>query len=170
MARCDSYAFGNCTQGACEDAPWIPEGLGDGGDWAANAAARGLEVTMAPTVGSVVCYCRGDGYSVFGHVAYVVAVGGDGRFEVHEMNFVGFDEWDYRWSTMGDVCGFILAPGQQPGRGANEPVGGAPAPNPGVPWQPVAAFEAVRSWTRDLGAELYGRANNVGQLADELPA
>jgi len=169
MARCDSYAFGNCTAGACQENPWIPEGLGDGGDWAFNAPAHGLAVTMNPTVGAVVSYCRGHGYSEFGHVGTVVAVGNDGRFLVHEMNFVGFNTWDSRWSSTYDVCGFILPPGATPGRGANAP---GPAGGGGsglVPWAPTAAWEAVRDWTQHLGAELYGRALNVANLADRLP-
>lgn len=170
MARCDTYAYGNCTQGACLDNPWVPEGLGDGGDWAAHAAARGLMVSMQPTVGAVVSYCRGGGYSQWGHVATVVQVAADGRFEVHEMNFVGFNTWDYRWSTLYDVCGFILPPGVQPGRGAGVSLSGEGGSASGVPGAPIAAYEAVRAWTRDLGAELYGRALNVGNLADRLPA
>jgi len=168
MGRCDSYAPGNCTAGACQDNPWVPDGLGDGGDWAANALARGLVVVMTPTPGSVVCYCRGDGYSEFGHVGSVVAVSGDGTFEVHEENFLGLFELDYRWSTMHDVCGFILPPGGAPGQGSSQ-VGGGPGGTAwGIPWQPVTAWDNVRTWTRDLGGELYGRSLNVSQLADQL--
>lgn len=125
MARCDSYAFGNCTMGACELAPWIPEGLGDGGDWALDYIKVGGQVTQVPTPGSVVCYCRGDGYSEFGHVAYVLQVYTDGTFLVREMNFAGFNLYDDRVSNQGDVCGFLLPPGGQPGRGS-APIGGGP--------------------------------------------
>lgn len=168
MGRCDSYAGGNCTAGACQENPWVPDDLGDGGDWAFNAHERGFQVTRVPTVGAVVCYCRGDGYSVFGHVATVVAVSGDGRFEVHEMNFVAFDTWDYRWSTDSDLCGFILPPGATPGRGAGligpDAGGGAW----GLPSEPILAWESVRQWTRDLGAEVYWRARNVISHADQF--
>jgi surface antigen len=169
MARCDSYAFGNCTQGACLDNPWIPDGLHDGGDWAFNAIGFGLSVTMVPTVGAVVSYCRGHGYSDFGHVGTVLQVAADGRFLVREMNFVAFDAYDDRWSTAYDVCGFILPPGAQPGRGANAPGPVGAGPSGLVPWAPIAAFENVRAWTKDLGAELYGRALQVSNLADQLP-
>lgn len=121
MARCDTYAFGNCTWGVCELAPWVPEGLGDGGDWAANAPSHGLQVTEVPTFGSVVCYCRGNGYSDFGHVGYVEAIYRDGTFLVKEMNYIAFDGYDERVSNMSDVCGFILQPGTAPGQGAGPP-------------------------------------------------
>jgi len=169
MARCSSYAFGNCTAGACADNGWIPEGLGDGGDWAANAAARGFQVTMVPTVGSVVSYCRGDGYSQWGHVASVVAVAADGSFEVHEMNFAAFNAYDYRWSNGHDVCGFILPPGAQPGQGASAGLTGPGGGPFGVPAAPIAAWEAVRWWTRYLGADLYGRALQAQNMFNGFP-
>lgn len=124
MSRCDTYAFGNCTRGACELAPWIPEGLGDGGDWARDYLLRGGQVTQVPTPGSVVCYCRGDGYSVFGHVGYVLQVYPGGSFLVREMNFAAFNAYDDRVSSLGDVCGFLLAPGAQPGLGSAQAGGG----------------------------------------------
>jgi hypothetical protein len=168
MSECATYAPGNCTAGACEENPWIPEGLGDGGDWAANAAARGFQVVDTPVAGSVVSYCRGDGYSPFGHVASVVAVGQDGTFEVHEENFIGLFQFDFRWSSMGDVCGFILPPGSQLGQGSAQ-IGGGPGGSAGpLPWQPQAAWDNVRSWTNQLGAELYARSLNVANLADQL--
>lgn len=160
MARCDSYAAGNCTWGACSENGWIPEGLGDGGDWAQNAAARGFDVTGEPTVGSVVSYCRGDGYSQWGHCASVVDVGQGGSFEVHEMNYVGFGEWDYRWSGMGDVCGFILAPGMQPGGGGGGRGGGIP----GLPGQLHQAWQDVRNYSHDVAADLAARYVNSAGL------
>jgi len=170
MSRCDTYAPGNCTAGACSENPWLPEGLGDGGDWAANAAARGFQVVADPRVGSVVSYCRGDGYSPFGHVASVVDVAPDGRFEVHEENFIGLYQWDYRWSSQADVCGFILPPPGYQGQGAGV-TGGGPGGGAGpLPLAPQAAWEGIRSWTQHLGAELYGRALNVQNLADRLGA
>lgn len=125
MVRCSSYADGNCTDGACLLAPWIPEDLGDGGDWAANAPSHGLQVTMIPTAGSVVCYCRGDGYSPYGHCAYVERVNPDGTILVKEMNYVAFNQYDERVSTLSDVCGFILAPGMAPGQGGTGGQGAA---------------------------------------------
>lgn len=170
MARCDTYAPGNCTFGACADNPWLPEGLGDGGDWAANAAGRGYTVVAQPVVGSVVSYCRGDGYSPFGHCASVVRVAPDGRFEVHEMNFVALDTWDYRWSTDQDVCGFILPPAGTQGRGAALAGPGGAGTTWGIPAQPVAAWEAIRGWTRDTGAALYAAGVALINAADAIGA
>lgn len=167
MARCDTYSYGNCTWGCCQAAGWVPEGLGDAGDWAANAAARGWAVTQTPTVGSVVSYCRGDGYSFWGHCGLVLQVGSDGRFLVHEMNYSEFAVYDDRWSTLGDVCGFILAPGTSPGQ-----PGGPPAPSPtGVPPQiPGAlmlAWENVRAYTTTTADQLAGTFIQAQQLAGQ---
>jgi len=147
MTRCETYTPQNCTAGACELAPWIPERLGDGGDWAANYAARGGTVTMIPTAGSVVCYARGGGYSAFGHVAYVEDVYPDGTFLVREENFSGLGQWDERRSTMADVAGFLLAPGAVPGEvgtGSGEGPGGSTGA--GVPSQVNGAWEVLRWW------------------------
>lgn len=127
MARCDSYYYGECTYGACIDAGWIPDGLGNGGDWAANAGRFGLQVTDIPTVGAAVCYAAGDGYSSFGHCGIVRAVGVNGQFLVHEMNFVAFAQYDDRWSNTFDVAGFVLPPGVSPG---SSPAQGRGGPGP----------------------------------------
>lgn len=163
--RCDSYAPGNCTAGACQENPWIPDGLHDGGDWAINAALRGFAVTSVPTVGAVVSYCRGNGYSQFGHVGTVIAVSADGRFLVHEENFIGLYQWDSRWSTQADVCGFILPPGAQPGQGAGVVAPQSSGLGVGVPNEARIAWENVRYWTASLGADLDTRARNVVTLA-----
>lgn len=138
--HCDSYTFGNCTWGACQLRAWIPDGLGDGGDWAFNAPAHGLQVTMTPTVGAAVSYCRGDGYSEFGHCGIVDQVFPDGTFLVTEMNFFAFDVYDQRVSTMGDVCGFILPPGVSPGGPTGS--GGPPATSP--VWDVAHEFDKLR--------------------------
>lgn len=149
MARCDSYTPQNCTAGACEKAPWIPEGLGDGGDWAQNYQAQGGQVTMIPTADAVVCYARGDGYSAFGHVAYVDEVYDDGTFLVTEENFTALGQWDDRRSTMADVAGFLLAPGAVPGaRGTGSGQGSGGPTIQGIPSQVNGAWEVVRWWTQ----------------------
>lgn len=129
MGRCGSYTFGNCTWGVCQDQAWVPEQLGDGGDWAANWAARGGQVVGSPLAGTVVSYCRGGGYSDFGHVAEVVQVYDNGTFLVREMNFAAFDAYDLRVSNMHDVCGFLVPPGGPTGGGSNQtaPGGGGGA-------------------------------------------
>lgn len=131
MARCDSYYPGQCTAGACQLNGWVEDGWGNGGQWADSARAAGFDVTSTPTVGAVVCYCSGDGYSEFGHVATVTAVYADGTFEVREENYIGPYVWDNRDSQDYDVCGFILPPGVAAGstslvtqgQGAGTPTG-----------------------------------------------
>lgn len=163
MARCDSYIFGECTWGACEKAAWIPEDLGDGGDWALNAPAHGLQVTMVPTVGAVVSYGRSSAYSAWGHCGVVEDVTQDGHFLVREMNYVGFDVYDDRLSDMSDVVGFILPPGVQPG---TAPGGGAgpPGTTPGA---------VVDSWTRlqdELNNQAPARFMQWGDVFNALSA
>ena len=168
MSRCDSYTAGNCTWGACEENGWIPEGLGDGGDWAVHAAARGLVVVSTPVAGSVVSYCRGGGYSAFGHCGSVLEVAQDGRFLVREMNFVALGQYDDRWSSMADVCGFILPPGATgSGQGGPGPEGPAPG-TPGVPWQAVNAWEQLRQATQQLALERTGRVIGAYQLVQGI--
>ena len=150
MARCDSYYFGECTWGACEYAGWIPEHLGNGGDWAASAAAMGYAVTDIPTVGAAVSYAPSSAYSDYGHCGIVTAVYGDGTFEVHEMNYAGFDEYDDRRSSTFDVAGFVLPPGVSPGA-----QGGGQGMGAGPPW-----LNAFGSWYNV--ADLYN--NEIPQL------
>jgi CHAP domain len=163
MARCDSYYFGNCTWGCCEAAPWIPEGLGNAKDWAANAAARGLQVTGVPTVGSIVVYGGGPGYSPYGHCGQVLQVVSAERFLVHEMNYAGFDQWDDRWSNRYDVLGFILPPGAQPGGGAGAIQGSfAGADDAAVAWAELADF-FNRDWQR-FNNRAWAVAASAGHL------
>lgn len=129
MARCDSYVDGQCTKGACEYAPWVRDFWGNAYQWANAAAGDGLQLTSVPTVGAVVVYGAGDGYSDFGHVGVVTQLGPGGQFLVHEMNFAASFVYDDRWSNGFDVVGFILPPGTQPGAGA--PPGGQGGPGPG---------------------------------------
>lgn len=145
MSDCSSYYPGQCTAGACEwSGGWIPNYLGDGGDWAANYAAQGGGVTMDPTVGAVVCYARGDGYSDFGHVAGVTAVFADGTFQVHEMNYIAPYEWDDRVSSSYDVAGFLLPPGVAPGSGASLGRGSGPQGWPSGAQDFIAAYDQLR--------------------------
>lgn len=166
MARCDTYAPGQCTAGACEAAGWVPDGLGNGGQWAANAPSHGLQVTMVPTVGAVVSYCPGDGYSEFGHCGVVTAVYADGSFEIHEMNFVAAFVYDDRHSSSYDVCGFILPPGVQPGQGGAGPGGqGAGTDASGLP-NDFAGVWAEASWWMNTGVPIMiGQHDQAGRAA-----
>ena len=124
MARCDTYDYGECTYGACELSRWLPERLGNASDWLANAQADGLQTTSTPTVGAVVVYAGGTGYSPYGHCGVVIDAYSDGTFLVREMNYAQFGAYDDRRSTMSDVEGFILPPGVSPGQGGGMGAGG----------------------------------------------
>lgn len=146
MARCDSYTFGNCTAGACALAPWIPDWLGDGGDWAGSWRRLGGQVIYQPQPGTVVSYCRGDGYSQFGHCGYVEQVASTGLFLVREMNYVEFDAYDERWSNMQDVCGFLVPPGGLTGSGSSQggPSGAGGLDDVRAAWDQLAGW-----WNQD---------------------
>ncbi len=124
MAGEDTYDFGECTWYCAHDRWWVRGGWGNATDWAGNAARDGLQLTMVPTLGAVVDYAAGNGYSTFGHVAVVRQVYGSDSFLVSEMNYVAWDEVDERVSNLHDVEAFILPPGVQPGGGGPPPGGG----------------------------------------------
>ncbi len=103
------YAPGNCTWWVAYNRP-VPQDLGDAWQWLGNAAAHGLATSAEPTLGSIVVYGRGGGYSAYGHVALVIGVQ-PGSFTVSEMNYVGLGVVDERTSLWPDprhVEGFIL--------------------------------------------------------------
>lgn len=123
MAGQDTYDPGQCTWYVAGALAWVRGGWGNAGDWAANAQAQGFQLTLIPTVGAVVVYAAGDGYSLFGHCGIVESVDGQGLFTVAEMNFVAAFEVDHRQSNLYDVAAFILPPGVQPGQPPAGPLG-----------------------------------------------
>ena len=120
MAGAETYDFGECTWYVATEVAWVQGGWGNATDWVANAARAGFTISTEPMVGAVVVYAAGDGYSEFGHVAWVRSVYSPDSYQVSEMNFIGWDQVDYRVSNRYDVEGFILPPGSyvQPGGGA----------------------------------------------------
>jgi surface antigen len=74
----NTYYQGYCTWYAKQRRPDLPNMLGNGGQWVANAAARGYATGTAPRAGSIA--------EIPGHVAYVEAVNGDGTIVISEMN------------------------------------------------------------------------------------
>jgi surface antigen len=102
----NSFPFGQCTWWAAFNhrVTWN----GDAGDWLANAAAQSVPTSDSPSVGAVVVYRRGPAYSVFGHVANVVATS-PGHYTVSEMNYLGWGQVDTRTVSWPDpnVSGFI---------------------------------------------------------------
>lgn len=74
----NTYYAGYCTWYAKDRRPDLPNMLGNGGQWVANAAARGFATGSAPRVGAIA--------ETPGHVAYVEAVHGNGTITISEMN------------------------------------------------------------------------------------
>ena len=154
-ANIRGYIFGWCTWYCAQQCPWIPAGLGDAHTWAALAPDHGIEVTQIPTVGSVVCYGSGGGYSQLGHVAVVRAVYGLDSFEVQEMAYAAWDVVDERTSSMTDVVGFLLSPGTSAGVG--QPV--APPP-------PAQGLDGARAtWASLIDFIETGLPATIGKLA-----
>lgn len=77
----NTYYHGYCTWYAKEKRPDLPNMLGNGGQWSANAAAQGIPTGSTPRVGAIA--------EQPGHVAYVEAVNGN-MVTVSEMNYAGF--------------------------------------------------------------------------------
>lgn len=81
----NTYPVGQCTWGAKEAAPWVGNYWGNGGDWAASAAAQGYEVGTTPKVGAVIVWTDGG----YGHVGVVTEVGENGLIQIVESNYNG---------------------------------------------------------------------------------
>lgn len=79
----NTYGYGWCTWWAKEMRPDLPNGLGNGGEWAANAAAQGIATGYVARAGAIA--------EIPGHVAYVKSVSSDGRtMAISEMG------WNYQ--------------------------------------------------------------------------
>lgn len=80
-----SYPVGECTWGAKTLAPWAGDYWGNGGQWAASAAAAGFRTGSQPQVGAIACWNDGG----YGHVAVVTAVQSTTSVQVSESNYLG---------------------------------------------------------------------------------
>lgn len=80
-----SYPVGECTWGAKVLAPWAGDYWGNGGQWAASAAAAGFRTGSQPQVGAIACWNDGG----YGHVAVVTAVQSTTSIQVSESNYNG---------------------------------------------------------------------------------
>jgi surface antigen len=74
----NTYGYGWCTWYAKEMRSDLPNNLGNGGSWVANAAAQGIPTGSAPRVGAIA--------EQPGHVAYVESVNGN-MVTVSEMGY-----------------------------------------------------------------------------------
>ena len=80
-----TYPVGQCTWGVKTLAPWAGDYWGNGGQWAASAAAAGFRVGSQPQVGAIACWNDGG----YGHVAVVTAVQSSTSIQVSEANYLG---------------------------------------------------------------------------------
>ncbi len=104
--RFDAFPWGQCTWyvASLRDVPWN----GDAWAWAGNARAYGYSEGMTPQPEAIVVWGAGNGYSGYGHVAYVVAVTGPASFIVDEANYLGLGVVNQRQVTsLNDVEAFI---------------------------------------------------------------
>ena len=84
-SNASSYPIGQCTWGAKTLAPWAGDYWGNGGQWAASAAAAGFRTGSTPQVGAIASWDDGG----YGHVAVVTAVESTTRIQVSECNYDG---------------------------------------------------------------------------------
>ena len=75
--------------------------LGNGGDWAATAAAHGVLVNHTPSVGSVAEWASGSyGIGALGHVAVVEAVGPKDSYILISQQHISAEANDYDWTKI----------------------------------------------------------------------
>lgn len=84
-SNASSYPVGQCTWGVKTLAPWAGDYWGNGGQWAASAAAAGFRTGSTPQVGAIASWDDGG----YGHVAVVTAVESTTRIQVSECNYDG---------------------------------------------------------------------------------
>jgi surface antigen len=77
----NSYVWGQCTWHVKNKRPDLPNNLGNGGSWVANAASYGFSTGTTPRAGAV--------GEQPGHVVYVESVNADGTVNISEMNYAG---------------------------------------------------------------------------------
>lgn len=77
----NTYAWGYCTWYAKSMRPDLPNNLGNGGQWVANAARQGFATGSTPRAGAI--------GEQPGHVVYVKSVNKNGTVNISEMNYNG---------------------------------------------------------------------------------
>ncbi len=103
----DSFPWGQCTWyvASLREVTW----WGNADEWLGNAQSQGYSTGSTPKPGAIVVWGSGNGYSWYGHVAYVVAVVSPTDFYVDEANYNEIPgQLDSREvTTLSDVEGFI---------------------------------------------------------------
>lgn len=79
------YAWGQCTWGVKEMAPWAGNNWGNAGQWAVSAQVAGFTVGTVPVPGAIAVWMDGG----YGHVAYVTEVASETSIQVIESNVNG---------------------------------------------------------------------------------
>ncbi len=96
----NTYSWGQCTWYAKNRRPDLPNMLGNGGSWRANAAARGIATGSTPRAGAIA--------EIPGHVMYVEKVNGTGTINISEMNYNGgVGVVNYRTISINSISGYI---------------------------------------------------------------
>lgn len=112
-----SYCLRNCTSytAARLVSAGVPlnsvRGLGNGGNWYANAQNRGISVGSVPAVGAA-AVIPSTGSSDPGHVAYVTAVNPNGTINV--MSYNGLSEVPYQESNTNRYSHFVYFSSSSP--------------------------------------------------------
>lgn len=108
-AGCDSnpgpednrYCYRQCTWYAKERFPQIPNGWGNAGDWARNAAGR-YRVDGSPEVHALVTWGYNQIGGGYGHVAVIEEIR-EGRLRVAEYNYVPLTFTNTRWVSAAEA-------------------------------------------------------------------
>src|SRR5438067_10172954 len=107
----NTYPQDQCTWQVKNDAPWLPNYLGDASGWFARLKGQGYPISQVPVPGSVMIYKPGAGGSFLdGHVSYVTKVNRDWTVDVDERNWSKAGEQGQRYSVdwRNVVQGFAL--------------------------------------------------------------
>lgn len=98
QSKGNTYSPGYCTWGVKNWVSWVPNGWGNGNQWAGRASAQGYTVGSNPRIGDVAAARS------YNHVAVVFGVG-KGTVTIKEMNYKGrysvntrttpISEWQY---------------------------------------------------------------------------
>ncbi|HEX8753208.1 MAG TPA: CHAP domain-containing protein [Solirubrobacterales bacterium] len=122
-------------------------------NWGPDAIRRGYAVNSSPAVGSVAWSNAG----TFGHVAYVVAVGG-GNVTIEEYNHYGNGTYDKRTVPASAFTGYIhfkdqpAEPSPPPAPSPSPPPAPSPAPAPAPPTYAETTGGVTHTWTNYTNA------------------
>jgi surface antigen/uncharacterized protein YraI len=118
-AAVDPFPWGECTWWAALKRPDLfPAVRGNAGEWLAEAQHAGIPTGSTPAVGAVAVFLPYvGGAGLYGHVAYVEAVGANGKVTISEYNWKGYHVGPtIREVAAASISGFIYGgPVRTPG-------------------------------------------------------